>query len=299
MTVFAYTPRVPIQAALRLLAIGCIVSLFFSEDDLQHGNRRRLRQESSEYSRQLLDHSSDNDLETIQLQPDFDLPNSIATADDPADASAQSDFDNSNEDDPDRSDIDDISTYWWKDIDYEINWQCGRFKCYFPSKSDHTKGYLVFRRYTPWGRKAWQTYEYAHKLESEYNITQFFSSPPFDMHIPEYFAEQVKVARNGQFADRSDGAPRVVVQPSRNAPEQSIIYKYNSHRKYHTLNYLIKYAHQGYEGRLLKGIAETIPLVESNPGLVYHVQFMIDLWMVGFIILIWIGHFNLQPPGWG
>ena len=87
MTVFAYTPRVLIQAALRLLAIRCIVSLFFSEYDLQHGNRRRLRQESSELSRQLLDHSSDNDLETIQHQPDFNLPNSIATADDTADAS--------------------------------------------------------------------------------------------------------------------------------------------------------------------------------------------------------------------
>lgn len=258
----ASTHRMFLQAALCILAIGCMVSLFVSRNDLQNDNRRRLRQEYSESSQQLLDLSSDNDPNTAQPQPDANVPNAVVAAKDPADDLVQ-------------SDAEDVSSFWWKDIDYNLPWQCGRYKCYFQSMSNSGKGFLVFRRQSPQGRQATATYRYAKKLEAEHNITQFFSSPPFETTIPDYFAGQI--ARNDEFHNRFDGADSVVVQPSRSAPQHTILFKCTRQRKYHVLSYLRKHAHEGYKERLLEELAQTIPLVKSNPGLVFDFQFMIDL----------------------
>lgn len=127
----ASTHRMFLQAALCILAIGCMVSLFVSRNDLQNDNRRRLRQEYSESSQQLLDLSSDNDPNTAQPQPDANVPNAVVAAKDPADDLVQ-------------SDAEDVSSFWWKDIDYNLPWQCGRYKCYFQSMSNSGKGFLSF-----------------------------------------------------------------------------------------------------------------------------------------------------------
>jgi len=117
------------------LAIGCIVSLSFVS------RKSRLRQESSKYSQALLDISSDNDPETIQIRSDANFPNSDVTADNPVQSNAE-----------------DISSFWRKDIDYNLPWQCGRFKCFFVSTKDPTNGYLVWDRRHPLLFK--QTYQY-------------------------------------------------------------------------------------------------------------------------------------------
>ena len=252
MAIIAFTPRV--QTALRVLVIGFIVSLFLSEEDLQHDHRLHLRQESSSSSRQLLGLSTANN--------------------DPANNGLSS-SDGDSSDDPAQADAMDVSTFWWKDIDYDTKWQCGRFKCYFPSSSNPANGYLVQRRYTPQGRNAMKTYLYAKKLQAEHNITHCYSSPPFETPVPDYFFQ--RAADNDEFGDRFEGSGSVIVQPSRSAPEHSNIFKCTKVRKYHTLDDLIEYGHEGYEEMLLGELAQTISLVESNPKLVYDFQFMIDL----------------------
>ena len=153
MAIIAFTPRV--QTALHILVIEFIVSLFLSEEDLQHDNRLHLRQESSSSSRQLLGLSTAND--------------------DPANNGISS-SDGDSSDDLAQADAMNVSTFWWRDIDYDTRWQCGRFKCYFPSSSNPDNGYLVQRQYTPQGRNVMKTYLYAKKLKAEHNITHFYSS---------------------------------------------------------------------------------------------------------------------------
>lgn len=236
------------------LAIGCIVSPSVVS------RKSRLHQESSKYSRALLHLSSANDPKTIQIRSDANFPHSDVTADNPVQSNAE-----------------DISSFWWKDIDYDLPWQCGRIKCFFFSTKDPTNGYLVADQRHEHQSK--QTYQYAQKLESEYGIRHFFSGPPFETTIPEYFAERMAAAGNDNqnSNDRFDGATSVVVQPSRSAPEYSIIFKCTKVRLYHTLDHVINYGREGYEERLLEELATTFGVVESNPGLVFDFQVMIDL----------------------
>jgi len=236
------------------LAIGCIVSPSVVSQ------KSRLHQESSKYSRALLHLSSANDPKTIQIRSDANFPHSDVTADNPVQSNAE-----------------DISSFWWKDIDYDLPWQCGRIKCFFFSTKDPTNGYLVADQRRPLQSK--QTYQYAQKLESEYGIRHFYSGPPFETTIPEYFAERMAAAANDNHngENRFDRATSVVVQPSRSAPEYSTLFKCRGGRFYQSLDHVINYGREGYEERLLEELATTFGVVESNPGLVFDFQFMIDL----------------------
>ena len=96
-----------------IMTVGCIASLFVPICLPQ------IIHESS--PRQLQVHSSHNDPRTIQLRPNSAASEWLHASQSNANA----------------------STAWWKDINYDQTWQCGKFKCYFPSVSDPTNGYLV------------------------------------------------------------------------------------------------------------------------------------------------------------
>lgn len=194
-----------------------------------------------------------------QLQPDDSLPNKLATSDGPSQSGDEAE---------------DITSFWWKDLDYDQTIRCGRFKCYFFSASNPDHGYLVMKRRSSWGKLAPAAYYLAKRLESEHNITHLYTNAPFTTKTPESFVEH---ADGTDWGSRYAGAELLVVQPSRNAPEKAIVYKCNGHRKTQMLDYLKENGHEGYEERLLEGLAKTIILVDSTPGLVYDFQFMVDL----------------------
>lgn len=226
-----------------ILAIGCIVSIFLSNNAPQQGNgdtSPRLRQESSEYPRQLLELSEGG-------------TDTRTTSDDPAQV-------------------------WWKDIDPDLKFPCGRYKCFFLSLTNPADGYLVWDVRNAGGAgKAMKAYKYATKLETEHNVTNFLASPPFVAEIPGPFVE--KIAGSEDLVKRFSNTTSVIVQPSRTVPEDSVLFKCHKYGKSarHPLDVLVAEGKPGYEERLLEGLAQTILLVQSEPALFYDFQFLVDM----------------------
>ena len=112
-------------------------------------------------------------------------------------------------------------------------------------------------------------------IESDFNLRQFSTSPPFEMNIQEDFVEHISADQ--EIMKRFSRAVSVVVQPSRTASQGVILFKCTKRRKYPMIDVLIEQGHQGYEETLLKELEQTIYLIEHEPRLTANFQFMIDM----------------------
>jgi hypothetical protein len=168
----------------------------------------------------------------------------------------------------------------WDDINYTQTPLCGGMKCFFRSTSDPTRGYLIWD--ATYGDSepglqlsaAMAAYDYAANLQSECGIRHFAESPPVEIESPEYFKSQL----NSGYLERHLDSESLIVEPSRTAPEGSIIFRcYNDRVLDKRLKYVIEELSQQEKQRLKQELKNTKSVVESHPGLMNDFQLMIDL----------------------
>lgn len=189
---------------------------------------------------------------------------------------------------------------WYKDIDYDPEFPCGRRKCFFPRQSDPSRGYLVGGRSgSSWRgtRRGFQEYyrsrlkqvhEFAAELEREHGVQHFYDSDPFvEPFVPPYFAARIDPRLRGRFPP---GAI-LEVQPVRTAPPSATVFKCwneedgkvgplvsrsNSARPGSEDRRADERDSPGYREALRVGLERTIDLVGAVPALTFDFQVMLD-----------------------
>ena len=167
-------------------------------------------------------------------------------------------------------------TSWWKDINYGQNGLCGGEKCFFISTTDPSRGYLVgdssFHG-VPRLAEAVEAYTYAAELESKYDIRHLYVDPPYEMDTPPLFMRNLSAPYMKHF-----GTPKkMIIQPSRTAPEGSIIIRcYNHNVLYKRTETIVRNMSGNAKKNLVKELEIQNHVVEDNPGLINDFQLMID-----------------------
>jgi len=166
--------------------------------------------------------------------------------------------------------------YWWKDINYRQRGLCGGEKCFFVSMSDSSKGYLIgdgnFHK-VPRLAEAVEAYTYAAELEAEYNFRHFYADPPYEMNTPSAFVRNLW----GDYKKHFGKPKSLIIQPSRTAPEGSIIIRcYNDRVLYGRLLYILQSMSVESKQNLLGELESVIQVVEAQPVLINDFQLVID-----------------------
>lgn len=161
---------------------------------------------------------------------------------------------------------------WWNDIDYHQRGMCGKEKCFFVSLRDPSKGYLIGHTNLD---KTMQAYRYASELESKYGARHFSTDPPFEETAPAYFQQHL----HGEYKSfyNSTESLALVIQPTRTAPEGSVIFRcYDPRVSIGRLNYILGSMDQESKQGLVGELENTIRVVENQPELITDFQLMID-----------------------
>jgi len=169
------------------------------------------------------------------------------------------------------SHADDEDVLWWHDIDYEQPGLCGGVKCFFLSLRDPTNGYLVGHGHI----KNPSGYDVALELETKYGAKHFYSSPPSEEEMPAYFKEHL-FEEYEPFYGKSEW---LVIQPTRTAPEGSIVERCYWPRDRTLLNRLdqvLVYMDQEQQSGLMRELNDTIHVVHKKPELIDDFQMMLD-----------------------
>jgi len=168
------------------------------------------------------------------------------------------------------SNADDDYVPWWRDIDYEQSGLCGGVKCFFLSLRDPANGYLVGRPIrNPSG------YGIASELEAKHGVKHFYSAPPYEEEMPDYFKEHLFEEYKPFYGQ----AESLVIQPTRAAPEGSIIVRcyYPRNRVLlKRLDQVLVYMSQKEQSGLMRELNDTIHVVQEKPELMNDFQMMID-----------------------
>ncbi|KAL7529103.1 hypothetical protein ACHAWF_002842 [Thalassiosira exigua] len=106
------------------------------------------------------------------------------------------------------------------DFDMSSRANCGDHKCFFPSKTNASIGYLVAAN-TGFSHDMSKQWKKTKRLEAKYNIRHFLSEPPQQVNITRQFTKRLNkmsISRNKKYVAESP----VFVQKSAAFPERAI-----------------------------------------------------------------------------